>query len=291
MKDTKFSMKKKLFASTSMLVVSAMMLSTATYAWFTMSREVTVTGMELKAQATDGIVISGDNKATWKQDWDVSMTSGVALYPTSTDGAVDPAWAVAYSKEFDDAWKNQTQSGAGGYTDLQMTYTTSGTSGNTFTSGLDGIGQAESPSRNYVLLKQFYIKSTGETAWAQKLVIDEVTAEVADTTGSGSANLNKALRVLVVTSDGTNEDAFIYAPVDGYDTATSFKGTTALTLKAATTDSTTTITSIPNTNDAAISVQMYMYYEGEDQNCKSSNITAISVDTLKVSAKFTTVDP
>ena len=57
MKDTKFSMKKKLFASTSMLVVSAMMLSTATYAWFTMNKEVTITGMEVKTHVGSNLLI------------------------------------------------------------------------------------------------------------------------------------------------------------------------------------------------------------------------------------------
>ncbi len=254
-----------------------------TYAWFTMSKTVTVTGMKVKAQATDGLVISGDNKANWKVDWDVAMETGVALYPTSTNGATTPSWAVAYSKEFDDAWKNQNQSGAGGYTDLTMTYTTSGTSGDTFSNGVDGIGQAESKLRNYVLKKTFFVKSTGESAWTAPLYINEVTAEVASTTRSGSGDLNKALRVLVVVN-GT--DSFIYAPVSGYDTAINYKGTTPLTLKAATTDSTTSITSIPNTDADAIRIDMYIYYEGEDTNCKSSNITAISVDTLKISARF-----
>ena len=255
-----------------------------TYAWFTMSKTVSVTGMKVKAQATDGLVISGDNKANWKVDWDVAMETGVALYPTSTNGATTPSWAVAYSKEFDDAWKNQNQSGAGGYTDLTMTYTTSGTSGDTFSNGVDGIGQAESPTRNYVLKKTYFIKSTGESAWDTNLYINEVTATATTETGSGSGDLNKALRVLVVVN---GSDHFIYAPITGYDNATKFKGEDNLTLIAATTDSQcASVTSIPNTDAGAIRVDMYMYYEGEDENCKSSNVTAISVDTLTISARF-----
>lgn len=282
---------KKLASAASMLLLSTAMLGMATYAWFTMNKEVSVTGMKLQAQATEGIVISGDNKANWKTDWDVNMSAGVALYPTSTDGAASPSWTVAYSKVFDDAYKNQTQTGAGGYIDITPSYTTSGTSGDTFTTGIDGIGTAR-PSgstldQNYILKKTFFIKSTGQSAWAQKLVIDEVTASAAHTTGSGSANLNKALRVLVVVND---TDHFIYAPVTGYDTDTKFKNGTALTLKASDADSDTTVTSIPNSDASAVKVDMYMYYEGEDTNCKSSNITGISVDTLTVSAKFKTAD-
>ena len=273
---------KKLASAFAMFMLSAAMLGTATYAWFTMNKEVTVTGMQVKAKATDGLVISGDNKASWKTDWNVAMTSGVELYPTSTDGAASPAWAVAYSKEFDNANKNQTGSGA--YTDLPLTYDASLASGTTFTKDVDGVGKAGSPDRNYVLKKTFWIKSTGESAWATNLNVDEVTAKVETTSGSGSAALNKALRVLVVVND---TDSFIYAPITGYDDNTYFKGTgSKLILVPATTQKNTSVDSIPNTDAGAVRVDMYMYYEGEDTECKSSNIAAISVDTLEVSAKF-----
>lgn len=282
-------MKKKLISAIAMLTVSAVTLSTATYAWFTMNKEVSVTGMQLKAQATDGIVISGDNKATWTTDWDVEMTAGVVLYPTSTDGSKTPTWAVAYSKDFDDANKNQTGSGA--YTDLTITYDASLASGTTFTAGVDGVGKAASPNRNYVLKKTFWIKSTGENDWTTGLNVDEVTASVADTSGSGSGNLNKALRVLMVIYDGTGaaKDSFIYAPMDGYDNSIKYKNGSSLTLIAHNTaHDVDGITTIPNTDANALKVEMYMYYEGEDTNCKSSNVAAIPIDTLEVSAKFST---
>lgn len=279
---------KKIASAASMLLLSTAMLGMATYAWFTMNKEVSVTGMKIQAQATEGIVISGDNKANWKSSWDVGMTTGVSLYPTSTDGAASPTWTVAYSKLFDDAYKNQTQTDAGGYTDITPTYSVTGLSGDTFTDGVDGIGTAtptgSTSAQNFVLKKTYYIKSTGQEAWAQRLVIDEVTATAS---GSASGNLNKALRVLVVVND---TDSFIYAPITGYDSATKFKNTTTLNLLASSADSDTTVTSIPNSNASAVKVDMYMYYEGEDENCKSSNVTGISVDTLTVSANFKTVD-
>jgi len=279
---------KKLASAASMLLLSTAMLGMATYAWFTMNKEVSVTGMKLKAQATEGLVISGDNKANWKTDWDVNMSAGIALYPTSSNGAGTPEWAVAYSKEFDDAYKNQDQSGAGGYTDLTMTYNASAVTGSVFTANVDGVGQV-TPSggsaQNYVLKKTYFIKSTGESALAKNLKIKEVTADVLPgNTGSGTADLNKALRVLVVVGN----NGYLYAPVSGYDNNTKFKGSTTLTLKASNTVTSTSVNSIANTDAGAIQVDMYMYYEGEDQNCKSSNITGISVDTLNVSATFTT---
>ena len=254
-----------------------------------MNKTVEVTGMKLKAQASDGIVISGDNKGTWTTEWDVAMSAGVELYPTSTDGTTSPTWAVAYSKDFDDA--NEEQTGSGAYTDLSLTYDASLASGTTFTSSVDGVGKSASPDRNYVLKKTFWIKSTGETDWDDAgLNIDEVTAEATTESGSGTGELNKSLRVLVVVSNvgGTEKSSFIYAPIDGYDDSIKYKNGSALTLLSSSDSSDTAITDIPNTDANAIRVDMYMYYEGEDIHCKSSNVTAISVDTLTVSAKFST---
>ena len=52
------SAKKKLIPAVAMLTTSAVMLSTATYAWFTMSRDAEVTGLEMAATAGGGIEIS-----------------------------------------------------------------------------------------------------------------------------------------------------------------------------------------------------------------------------------------
>lgn len=57
----KTSAKKKLIPAVAMLTTSAVMLSTATYAWFTMSREVEVTGIKLTATTPQTIEVSLGN--------------------------------------------------------------------------------------------------------------------------------------------------------------------------------------------------------------------------------------
>lgn len=271
----KTNAKKKLIPAAAMLAISAAMLSTATYAWFTMSKDVSVQGLRVQATAADGLVISGDAKSNWKTVWNVGMEGGVQLCPTSTDGAADPKWVTASSRDMDDADKNTPISG---YTDISLTYTNTGVDGNVFAAD-EGLGRPQNDDKAYVLLKNFYIKSTGTEAWNKTLYIDEVKATAV---GSNTGELNKALRVLVVVND---TDHFIYAPIENYDSNTKFKGTTNLSLVSAETDSNTTVTSIPNTDAEAINVKMYMYYEGEDQNCKSKNL-AVNVDKLDISAKF-----
>lgn len=49
---------KKIVPAVAMLAMSATMLSTATYAWFTMSKEVKMTGLNMTATVSEGIEIS-----------------------------------------------------------------------------------------------------------------------------------------------------------------------------------------------------------------------------------------
>mgnify|MGYP007053822245 FL=1 len=75
------SAKKKLIPAVAMLTTSAVMLSTATYAWFTMSREVEVTGIKLTATTPQTIEISLGQATTRN-----TLTHGVeATAPNSDD--------------------------------------------------------------------------------------------------------------------------------------------------------------------------------------------------------------
>ena len=75
------SAKKKLIPAVAMLTTSAVMLSTATYAWFTMSREVEVTGIKLTATTPQTIEISLGKATTGN-----TLTHGIeATVPDNDD--------------------------------------------------------------------------------------------------------------------------------------------------------------------------------------------------------------
>jgi hypothetical protein len=57
----KNSTAKKLLPAAMMLAVSASMLGTSTYAWFTMNKEATVTGMQLKTKVSSNLLVSATN--------------------------------------------------------------------------------------------------------------------------------------------------------------------------------------------------------------------------------------
>ena len=89
MKQTKFTARKRVMASASMLVVSAVMLSSATYAWFTMSREVEVQNIQLTATTPEDIQISLGAIGSSAQGTSLAENTG---YLTVSNGVVsDPA--------------------------------------------------------------------------------------------------------------------------------------------------------------------------------------------------------
>jgi hypothetical protein len=286
---------RKLVAAIALLALSTVSLIGSTYAWFTMNKEVSVTGMKLKATAEEGLVISDYTKDNWAANWTVTMADAAVLAPTSTPAIASPTWVRAASNQLDEAQPVDPQGET--YSDLTLTYDNDpitgegiGSDSRTVTVGANPSDQSSGTvDTNYVLLRKFYIKGTGDTAWAQNLVIDEVSATTSDT----AMALDNSVRVLVVV--GTN--AFIYAPIqdEGSGTTTMsyrWKDTTDVTALAPTTDSVcTSITSIPAANsESPIEVCLYMYFEGEDVNCKSSNASGLTLNDITITAKFKTQD-
>ena len=279
--------KAKLLPAIAMLLVAVLSLSSATYAWFSMNTKVTATGMQVKAVAEDGILISNSDKATWTNSATAKVTSA-SLVPTSTAGGTTPAWAHNTSTNADDAQANQN---AASYEDLSLKWTNS-TFGEGFVDIAGGTANSKDDNeKSYVLLNEFYIKSSGNalTLGADKTYKD---LYINDVTVTGAANkIDNSLRVLVVVGSA----AYIYAPVIDQASGTTtmsykFKNTTAVTALNATTaagyDKTTGTTSIGNTNDSAVKAQVYIYFEGEDANCKSTNIAGINTTDLSVSINF-----
>lgn len=111
------SAKKKLIPAVAMLTTSAVMLSTATYAWFTMSREVEVTGIKLTATTPQTIEISLGQATTGN-----TLTQGIeATVPDNDDMWTHTA---ATGSVYEDFGKLIPVSSVNGY---DMFYTTKAT--------------------------------------------------------------------------------------------------------------------------------------------------------------------
>jgi hypothetical protein len=248
----KTNLNAKLAGASAMLLLSASMLGTSTYAWFTMNKEVSVTGMEVKAHAEEGLLIN-EVKAANSQTWDDAATAGtntVALRPASTSDLT--TWWHANSKQYHEEagigeLENTVQDANGNYyanvsasntptisdqtlvydegQTTQTDYATGNTKAETHVYYKDasfGTDSQYDPGEGFYVKYIYYLKSSGE----EDLEVTDLQARVkayakAGDTGN-TADLMKSLRVgIEVPASNANNAARagfgIFAPVPGAD--------------------------------------------------------------------------
>lgn len=279
---------KKLIPALCMLLIAATLMGTSTFAWFSMNQQVTATGMQVKAKAEGGIVIAAYTKTSSSSDGstitppsfsapsDATFTASAAitsaaaeLYPTSTLSGL-ASWYHASSDSV-----NSAAAVSGSYQNLASVYTLES----------DGIAYDNTTKElrgQYYLLNKFQIKATDAATYS--LWLSNITVTNA---GGSSTDLNKSIRIAIKIGGNT----YFFAPNYSTGTLYYYNGTAraawateAIHLSA--TPYTQVSTSITS---AATDVEVYIYYEGEDDNCKSIN--AVDISTLTVDLTFTTVAP
>ncbi|MCR5694996.1 MAG: hypothetical protein K6G89_08565 [Clostridia bacterium] len=290
----------KLVPAFIMLLVSAILVSTATFAWFSMNTTVTATGMEVKAVAEKGILINEvatSNSNSWDDEATANDTTPILLRATST--ATTASWYTASSKKSNTSASATSGTASSdlvdGYHAVTATAATTAAAGGTNAKRdiyyVERNGNSSyDAGEGYYVMYTYYIKSSAEaitcglTSGAQNFNIKSVTATPATNT---SAALDKALRVAVVVAG----KAYIYAPVYDYansEAAAAYyvnAGSTATTPLNNTVAQPTSLTSIPATTDDGTPVYIYIYFEGEDANLKTDNVTT-ALDNIDVVVKF-----
>ena len=266
--------------------------------------------MNVKAKAEGGIVISNVLKSAWSNEANANYSSVIGLYPTSTSNA--SAWYHAKSTNPADAQAHQTTTGA--YENLTSSIVLSDSTYN------EGVGYVESgttanfqPAEDscYYLLSKYYIRSSGDPI-SGNLYINNVTVSSTAANGQPSAlqAIDASLRVAIVVGTTT----YIYAPVTTISTGTtpiyptfsyyvnndttmtstynptaSENGGTGAGAYQAGKNKVIVTSGIPNTVSEAIEVLIYVFFEGEDANCMSNNISTLTMNNLEVSVVFGTI--
>lgn len=264
---------KKLIPALAMLLVAAALMGTSTYAWFSANPQVSADGMSVKAASTGGLAIAsytGNVGATaqvpGKNDFSSAATavwknSTDAVQPTSVDAG---KWWKATSASIDDYAASGDITAATGNGFYQHT--------------------------------KWQIKSLAETGTVN-VNVTNINVTYAD--AESSANLNKAIRVALAvtttTDDGEGNETkttvwYYFAPnrtapgqgasytyVNATGTVATYGAQGSNTLNYTATPGTQIITGL-GTNP--VDIDAYVYYEGQDENCKSAN--AIDIDTINV---------
>ena len=294
--------------------LGVMLLSTAasvtgTVAWFSMNNFVNATQMKVTAKAENGIVISNVTPGTasdWKEQTTSAYTDPLAVFPTSTQNA--STWVHSKSTQSDDNNTDQEYEMLSGI----ATSSTNGagwvnTNGQEGYQSTSGTTTGENPTAYdadaaYYLCNSFYIKSSANTAiTGSTLYITKVSASVVGTSESG--DLNKALRVLVKLH-GDDASARVYAPfrtaayeyqvVTALGNPNNYTNATKATVNALVPGANNIVNTqfltnqtIPASSQTPLQIDIYLYYEGEDEECKSANLTA-NLDNLSVDVEIGT---
>ena len=268
---------RKLIPALAMLLVSAVMMSTASFAWFTINKTVTATGMQVTARAEGGIQISrpGSEAGVGVSS---SIGSVTSLLPTSTHN----------TKEWAHAEGTSDINGAG----LVESYKKLNLNGPAPSSNALGLLYDTNATNAYVLYDTYTItpdeNSSGFTnLWLSACYVD-----------GNNNELSKSLRVAVVCG----EKVIICAPINGATLNYNYmngvvdgeqnslaKPVTAINTSnthqyplSSTADYRLTET---DTSVTSATVSVYIYFEGEDLQHNTSNLNN-GVDTLTVTCKF-----
>lgn len=265
----KTNAKKKLLPAIGMLAISAAMLSSATFAWFTMNKEVTVTGMSLKAHSEEGLLINEvktANSPTWDDAAQAAETPTVfELRPTSTSDLAT-WWHANSKKSADEAGvdaKTDTVSvGNNGeiYTNLsnatdEAIIAAGSATGNTqaethvfYTDASYGTAGSYQNGEGYYVRYTYYLKSSGQDDFTVTDLQAKVKATKKNADGAtDSTKLDPALRVgiAVPASNSSNTIAgrAIFSPIPGTgNTAPDSTNTSYGVTEDVTASSSTTVT-------------------------------------------------
>lgn len=226
--NRKHSAKKKLISAIAMLTVSAVTLSTATYAWFTMNKEVEVVGLKMKTKVSSNLLISEDNtEGSYVPDQMISGRKALLEPVSSVSGQTGSFYYTLDAKESGQKAHNASGTGAIAYVPYsEAAVKVDGTATNTNATaaaagkyyyddtfskayGVDPAATEYGTAYGYIDYV-FYLKATGDTA-NQQLVMTNCDLNytypsgttLADGTTAVDANVDKAWRVAVFASDIT----------------------------------------------------------------------------------------
>lgn len=250
--DTK-ALKKQMVAAIAMVLVAAVALGSATFAWFVTNNTVKATTSSITAQSNASYMTIKYNATAVGVDstFDVaSDTDATKLYPATfgeQTGSTVGKFMTGYGTDVD----NGTLKG-----DLSLV-------------GTEGT-PAEAVEKEFAKKNVFNISSRGQNL--SNLKIDSVEAKSADGKGtdlSTSSDINSALRLLVTCGDRwvvLDKDGTFKLGSDGITAA---NGVLADTITA----------------DQDTEVDIYIFFEGSDAKVYTNNLKKLT-DSSKLTVTF-----
>jgi hypothetical protein len=204
--EKKSNASRKLIPAIGMLTASAMMLSSATYAWFTMSREVEVKNIQMTATVPEDIQISLGKIGTTDDVSEMSTSTGDGSLAMNTGFLMTSANAVVAPREDgvdnnDIDWANSVDVSA--YYGFGKLIPASSISGQNiiFTPDANGVGKTVKSTA------KFYQAATAATAGSEATVLAGTNGTVGDGTLNATAHTYADVTDRTATWAGTTYEA------------------------------------------------------------------------------------
>ncbi len=248
--DTK-ALKKQMGAAIAMVLVAAVALGSATFAWFVTNNKVDATTTNIAAQSNAAYMTiengTAGAKASDKTSVVTTITGPIKLYPATfgeQSGSTEGTFATGYGKDLDNA---------------------------TLASNLTTVGTPDqADEKEYAKKEQFNISSKGQNLSDLKVESVEGSTDAAD-----GQLLKTSFRVLV-----TNADASAWVVYGLGDNGYEIK------LSSAGNKSKPVLGSVTAGEDTLVNV--YVFYEGSDTNIHTKNLQENKLDASQsVKINFT----
>lgn len=278
----------KLFSAIGMFTVSAAMLASSTFAWFTMNKEVTVTGMEVKTTVGDSLLIANStagtghaNEDTFGKGTNFAITG--MLQPVSTVSAATNAFYYTYDAKADGSKATNTAQVA--YEQLPATgehknqISIDGGTSYGYVGYVDYVVEIKAINSNSTATKQ--LRLTDLNLLYDGVVLQDHAYRVAifQQDGDNSSNVIAPTYTEIAAGTAANK-IFAYTGYDYFGTDVSAEGVYSTTAKGAMNPAVNAAggwtKNIPasSTNYTKLTVRLWL--EGEDTDCYSSKFLSLT---------------
>lgn len=304
MKNTKMR-KKMLLSSIAMLMVATVSLGSATYAWFMQNPNADASGLVMKASASKGLVILTESHKAELTEVDPAVDFKTTDYLNfDKDTNISKATSFVLSPASMDVTAN---------TAVGKAYTTTASSNTEYVA--DDLADVTAVEKGYttqpVYKESIFCALTGATSDTD--VIDLSLSSLSVKFNANASALKKAIRVVVAfEADGATEKvlaAYALPNKDGNNATNAMLiGNIAANTKYGSLDASnkgtltcTSLSQVGSTNeyrytptgdagklgsigqDGLDKVNVYVYLDGEDENCYSQVVNASDIiDEVKV---------
>ncbi|MBQ5399005.1 MAG: hypothetical protein IIU14_06195 [Ruminococcus sp.] len=280
----KTNRKKMLLSSIAMLLVALVALGSATYAWFTINKEVTASGFTGKVSSSIGLKILSESQA----DVDSLDTTNINDYQTTTtiaksvgDRILSPVSMVPAANSFN-AFKTEA-SAIDNYARDNKKAVTASTAPATYKTAGD------------FYVEKVYVALSGNTSGTDVTKTFKIKSLSATW---GADTIASAARVVIAYHDGTNDSIigqFAKAATNDVLEINKEKAADAALAAADTTktdfvamssvDKTATHNVTSGAGDCYFTISVWL--DGQDENCTTNNIRAAAVvSAIKLELKL-----